>query len=146
MMTFKEIARIFGMSVRELAEKADYTTQGLYLSAKRPAGNRLSRKRRTELLDTLEEYSNQQMKKDMQKALVACDRRSVAIRELAKLLQISRDGEDVKRKCDDFLCHDPFICPTEICQECPYHRCEFCSHYEECEALTEKKEDTVWDS
>ena len=140
MMTIKEIARIFGMSVRELAEKADYTTQGLYLAAKRPAGNKISRKRRTELLATLEEYSNHQMKTDMQKALVACDRRSVAIRELAKLLQIPWEGEDVKRKCDDFLCNPaPGQCQTEVCAECPYHRCEFCVHYEECEALTEGK-------
>ncbi|MBR5193053.1 MAG: hypothetical protein IKW37_01345 [Bacteroidaceae bacterium] len=126
------------MSVKELAEKADYTKQGLYLTAKRPAGNKFSRKRRTELLDTLEEYSNQQMKTDMQKALVACDRRSVAIRELAKLLQIPREGEDVKRKCEDFRCNPvPGQCPTEVCAECHYQRCEFCYHYEECEALTE---------
>ena len=143
MMMIKEIARVFGMSVRELAEKTGYTKQGLYMAEKRAPGNNLSRKRRADALEALEDYSNNQLKKEVQKALAAYDRRSVAIRELAQLLQIPQEGEDVKRKCDDFRCDPaPGQCSTEVCAECPYQRCEFCHHYEECEALTEKTEGT----
>lgn len=145
MMTLKEIARIFGMSVKNLAEKGGYTTQGLYLVAKRPPENKLSLNRRNEALEKLEDYSNHQLKKEIQRAVAAYDRRSIAINELGQLLQVREETE--KRKCDDFLCGDPHNCPTEVCAECPTHRCEFCTHYEECEALTEKKEEeTVWES
>ena len=140
-MSLKGIARIFGKNATELADTMGYSKQGLYLVTQRPPQNSLSKRRRKEALKKLDEYSEHTLKQDMQKALAAYDRRGVAIMEMARLMQMKPDVKEGKRSCDDFLCGDPFDCPTEICAECPYHRCEFCIHYAECEALLEKPEE-----
>lgn len=126
-MDLKDVAKTFGLTVRGLAEVLGYTTQGLYISTRRPPGNGSNRRKLA--LQILEFRSQVEYQKDLQMAEVKRIEREKAIEELAIIFQIHHRNS---RSCDRFKCNDAPNCNGDVCATCEYHRCEFCRHFEMC--------------
>lgn len=126
-MDLKDVATTFGLTVRGLAEVLGYTTQGLYISTRRPPGN--GSNRRKQALQILDLRNVVEYQKDLQMAEVKRREREKAIEELAIIFQIHHRNS---RSCDSFKCSDSPYCKDDVCTTCEYHRCEFCRHFDMC--------------